>query len=139
MKCGLCGSGVTADEKFKKLKDGGTNRHIYYICTKSRDLNCKNEYTKEDKLIAQLSELIDKVSLDKLGVKEKIEKEIERYRIFKSNVLNEKEENKESKEVDAKKYAKYLLRKGTVYEKRELLQNLRSRLTLKNKKLYLDK
>ena len=24
--CGLCGSGIVADEKFKKLKDGGVNR-----------------------------------------------------------------------------------------------------------------
>ena len=37
MSCGLCGSGITADEKFKKLNDGSTNRHVYYKCTRSRD------------------------------------------------------------------------------------------------------
>jgi DNA invertase Pin-like site-specific DNA recombinase len=35
MTCGLCGSGISADEKFKKLKDGGANRHVYYGCTKA--------------------------------------------------------------------------------------------------------
>jgi site-specific DNA recombinase len=139
MKCGLCGSGITAEEKLRELKNGETNRHVYYACTKSKDLNCKSGYMREEDLIDQLSELIDKVSLDKLGVKERIEKEVERYRMFKSNVLNEKEESKENKEIDAKKYAKYLLREGTVYEKRELLQNLRSRLILENKKIYLEK
>jgi hypothetical protein len=29
MTCGLCGSGICADEKFKKLKDGSVNRHVY--------------------------------------------------------------------------------------------------------------
>jgi DNA invertase Pin-like site-specific DNA recombinase len=37
MTCGLCGSGICADEKFKKLKDGSINRHVYYGCTKSKN------------------------------------------------------------------------------------------------------
>ena len=28
IRCGYCGSGITADEKFKKLKNGGVNRHV---------------------------------------------------------------------------------------------------------------
>jgi site-specific DNA recombinase len=35
--CRDCGSGITADEKFKKLKDGGVNRHVYYMCTRAKD------------------------------------------------------------------------------------------------------
>lgn len=31
--CGHCGSGITADEKYKKLKDGTTARYVYYGCT----------------------------------------------------------------------------------------------------------
>ncbi len=41
LNCGLCGSGISADEKFKKLKNGGKSRHVYYFCTKSQDSNCK--------------------------------------------------------------------------------------------------
>jgi hypothetical protein len=29
LHCGLCGSGITAEEKWKKLKDGGANQHVY--------------------------------------------------------------------------------------------------------------
>lgn len=43
IRCGHCGSGISADEKFKKLKDGGVNRHVYYFCTKARNIDCKKE------------------------------------------------------------------------------------------------
>lgn len=29
MICGLCSSGITPDEKFKKQKDGSVHRHVY--------------------------------------------------------------------------------------------------------------
>ncbi len=139
MKCGLCGSGITADEKLKKLKDGGVNRHIYYGCTKSKDINCKCGYITERDLIEQLSKLIDKISLDKLGIKERIENEIARYSKFRKGVLDINEEEKDNKKVNAKNYVKYLLKEGTIYEKRELLFNLKSKLILKDKKIYLEK
>ncbi len=34
LKCGHCGAEITAEEKFKKLKSGEFNRHVYYRCTK---------------------------------------------------------------------------------------------------------
>ena len=140
MKCGLCGSGITADEKLKKLKDGSVSRHVYYGCTKSRDINCKCGYITEQNLIEQLSKLIDKISLDRLGVKERIENEIARYSKFRKGVLKIKDdENQEDKKINAKNYAKYLLKEGTIYEKRELLFNLKSKLILKDKKIYLEK
>ena len=59
--CGLCGSGISATEKFKKLKNGGYNRHIYYGCTKAKDKNCKCGYISEEDLIKQLQKQIDKL------------------------------------------------------------------------------
>ena len=87
----------------------------------------------------QLIKLIDKISLDKLGVKEKIESEIARYSKFREGVLGIKEKDRENKKINAKNYAKYLLKEGSIYEKRELLFNLRSKLILKNKTIYLEK
>jgi len=57
MTCGLCASGITAQEKFKKLKNGTVNRHIYYGCTKSKDKNCKAGYINEVELIRQFEQL----------------------------------------------------------------------------------
>jgi len=139
IKCGLCGSGITADEKFKKLKDGGVNRHVYYGCTRSRDHNCKCGYVKEEDLINQLLNIIDKISLDKIGVREKIEKEIERYHKFQSGVLGIKKEKEVQKEINVKSYAKYILKEGTILEKRELLSSLKSKLVFRDKTIRLEK
>jgi len=142
LKCGLCGSGVCAEEKFKQLKTTGlTVRYVYYGCSRSRDLHCKNGYIREEELIKQLLEIIDKISLDELGTREKIEKEVKRYRKFQSEVLKVKNEKigQEEAEIDIRNYAKYMLKEGTMFEKRELLANLKSKLVLKNKAISLEK
>jgi len=137
--CGLCGSGITADEKFKKLSDGTIAHYIYYGCTKSKDLTCKNGYIREEELINQFSQLLDKVSLDGLKMREKIEKEINRYQNFQAEVLRKKEKTEKPKDVDVRNYAKYILKAGSMQEKRELLACFKSRLFLKNKILHLEK
>ena len=137
IKCGYCGSGMTAYEKFKKLKDGGVNRHVYYSCTKAKNVDCKNQPISEPDLIAELIELVDKIDLDELGVKDKIEQELARFNKFRIGVLGHKKEARNS-EIDIKNYAKYLLAEGTIYEKRELLAFLKSKLTLKDKKIILE-
>jgi hypothetical protein len=137
IKCGYCGSGITADEKFKKLKDGGVNRHVYYFCTRVRNIDCKNPPINEQCLIAELIDLIDKIDIDDIGVKGAIEKEIARFNKFRIGVLGHKKESRNS-EIDIRNYAKYLLAEGTIYEKRELLSYLKSKLTLKDKKIFLE-
>ena len=138
MKCGYCGSGVTADEKFKKLKNGGVNRHVYYFCTKVRNIDCKNPAINEQNLINELIKLIDHVDLDELGIKSKIEKEIMRFDKFRIGVLGDKKENTNI-DVDTLNYAKYLLKEGTIFEKRELLSCLKSKLVLKDREILLEK
>ncbi len=137
IKCGFCGSGITADEKFKKLKDGGANRHVYYLCTKAKSVDCKNSPINEQNLVEELIGLVDRVDLDELGIKEKIEQEIARFNKFRIGVLGHKKEARNS-EIDIKNYAKYLLREGTITEKRELLSCLKSKLILKDRKIELE-
>ena len=139
IKCGLCGSGITADEKFKKQKNGMTHRYVYYGCTKVRDLSCKCGYIREEALVEELSKIIDKVSLDKIGIKDRLEKEVQRYHQFRQSVLGVKEsDEKRDKQIDIRNYAKYILKEGAIYEKRELLSCLKSKLILKNKELTLE-
>ena len=69
----------------------------------------------------------------------KFEQEVERYRKFRKGVLNiSRDAATESQEIDIKTYAKYLLREGTMIEKRELLANIKSRLKLTNKKIAIE-
>jgi site-specific DNA recombinase len=76
IKCGVCGSGITADEKFKKLNNGGVNRHVYYRCTKAKDRNCKNPALNEAELIKEFQKLADTLELDSVQISEKINEEI---------------------------------------------------------------
>ncbi len=135
IKCGYCGSGISADEKFKKLKNGSVNRHVYYFCTKARNIDCKNPAINEPSLIDELIKLMDRIDLDELGVKSKVEQEMARLNRFKA-MLGEKERNSNI-DVNARDYAKYLLREGTLVEKRELLSFLKSKLILKDRKIIL--
>lgn len=57
--CGLCGSGISAEEKFKYIKSTGlTARYVYYGCSRSRDRDCKGGYINEVSLINQFKLLI---------------------------------------------------------------------------------
>ena len=139
ISCGLCDSGITACEKFKNQKNGNVHRYVYYGCTRSKDINCKGGYLREDDLINQLANEFDKIDVNELGIKMKFEQEVERYRKFRKGVLNiSRDAATESQEIDIKTYAKYLLKEGSIIEKRELLANIKSRLKLKNKQIILE-
>ena len=138
LTCGLCGSGITADEKFKKLKDGTTARYVYYGCTKFKDKFCPCGYVREEELTEQIVGILDTISLDEIGMKDRIRAEIEAHNEFQESVLGKVVKEKvKIKEIDIRNYAKHILRKRPVYEKREVLSHLRSRLILKEKKLTL--
>ncbi len=136
--CGLCESVITADEKYKKLKNGTINSYIYYGCTKVKDKNCTCGYIREEELINQLSKIIDLVSINEFGMQDKLEAEIRRFQFFKNKVLGETDKDFDlSTQVNIRNYAKYILKQGSIEEKRELLSNFKSRLKLSNKKLTL--
>ncbi len=136
MECGLCGSGICADEKFKKQKNGNIHRHVYYGCTKSKDKNCRCGYINESELIEQLVILMDKIDLDEIGIKEKIKNEVERIKKFQKTVLGTRDKI-QVKDIDIRNYTKYVLKEGQDIEKRELLGCLKSKILLKEKAIFL--
>ena len=137
MLCGLCGSGITADEKFKKQQNGNVHRYVYYGCTKVRDKDCKCGHINEVDLIKQFEQLIDKIDIDEIGIREKIRYEVERVKKFQQGVLGIKK-NIIVKDIDIRNYAQYILREGTDVEKRELLGCLKSKIHLKQKTITLE-
>jgi len=137
--CGLCGSGITACEKYKKLKDGTTTKYIYYGCTKSRDLHCKGGYIREEELINQLVNIIDQLNVNELGIKSKFEEEVKRYNKFRKVMLEIKESDKDEKDIDVKTYVKYLLKEGGITEKREILSCIKSKVVIRNKVVSVEK
>jgi len=136
MACGLCGSGISVDEKYKKLKNGKTNTHVYYGCTKARDKHCKCGYINETDLIKQLQKLVDKVELNETSIFKKVKAEVARYKKFHATLLGEKV-NTVVSDIDTKDYVKFLLKDGTMEEKREILSCFNSQIVLKNKVISL--
>ena len=89
-------------------------------------------------MIEELLKIMDKVNINELGMRQKLEDEIRRFNKLQK-IVNGKsgKELVEENEVNIRQYAKYLLKEGSVSDKRELLANLRSRLNYKDKKITL--
>jgi hypothetical protein len=136
MTCGLCGSGVSADEKYKKLKNGTTRAHVYYGCTRARDKHCKCGYMPEQELITQLQKLVDKIDLNETDIKKKIEDEVFRYKKFNKSLLGEVSDISVT-DIDLKDYAKFLLKDGALEEKRHIMSCFKSPLILIQKSVIL--
>lgn len=137
MTCGGCGSGITAEEKIKYRKNGSFTKYVYYRCTKSRNLQCKEPSIREDVLVEQLQAMIDTIDLDETGMRKKLEEEVSRFNKFSAGVLGQSAENNQVIRVDVKQYAKYILREGTKEEKHELLGCLETKLTLTSGRVIL--
>lgn len=88
-------------------------------------------------MIKELLRILDQININELGMRKKLEDEIARFNIFQRSVLGSTDQIKETQETDIKNYAKYILKEGSVSEKRELLGNLRSRIIYKDKVLTL--
>jgi|SRR3989344_1968468 len=110
---------------------------VYYGRCKFYDKQCKCGYINEDDLIKQFEELIDKIDLDEIGMKEKIKAEVERFKKFQRMVSNNKEKI-EVADIDIRNYAKFILKEGANLEKRELLSCLKSKIAIKDKKSSLQ-
>ncbi len=134
--CGLCESGICADEKFKKQKNGNVHRYVYYGCTKSKDKNCKSGYIREEDLIEQLVSYLDKIEINEIEIKEKFKSEVQRFKNFQRGVLGIKQKLTAT-DIELKDYAKYVLREGANPEKREILSCFKSKLFLSNKTVFM--
>lgn len=131
MTCGACGSCISAEEKYKELKDGTTARYVYYGCGRTRDKNCRgNKYLREEVLIEQLIGLLDRLEFNEHGIRYKFEDELKRFNKFQRTVLGLAKSGSNHDEVDIKTYAKYILKEGTNEEKRELMGCFRSKLKI---------
>ncbi len=63
--CKICGCQITAQDKFKKLKNGKVLHYVYYHCTHKRP--CSNRKTVEEKDVAnQLNAILDKYTIHPL-------------------------------------------------------------------------
>jgi hypothetical protein len=84
-------------------------------------------------MILEMLKILDKVNINELGMRQKLEDEIARLSIFQRSVLGGTDKIQNNKKADIRNCAKYILKEGIVTEKRELLANRRSKIIYKNK------
>jgi DNA invertase Pin-like site-specific DNA recombinase len=149
IKCGSCGSSVTAEEKMRKLKGGGVTRHVYYRCRRYLDYECQEPYITEEELIKQIMANIDHIDINLSGVSRKIEEEINKYHLLKSQVLKQEyldgnligedlPKNKSDIKEMTKNYLTHTLKVGSPEERIETIGLIKTRFILKNRVLLID-
>ena len=92
--------------------------------------------TEEKDILKQFEELIEKININEIQIKEKIKADIEKFTNLQNFFLGKKEKVS-IPSVDIRGYAKYVLKEGSDIEKRELLGCLRGKIILNNKKISL--
>lgn len=140
MTCGLCGSGITAAEKFKKLKNGEVACYVYYWCSRSKDKNCKSGCLREEDLVKQLIPLIGELDLNQPSIRKKFDAEVARLNKFhKSFMGGEGDAKMNVKGVDVQDYARYVLNDGSMTERREFMGCIKSKITVTKKVVAIQK
>jgi hypothetical protein len=89
----------------------------------------------------ELYKILDAVEIDKIGMREMLEMEIDKWYKVRAFIEGKpvEERSHERKEYDLRAYAKVIFEEGRTEEQREILKFVTGRLILKNKKIYLDK
>lgn len=131
LKCGSCGSGITAQEKFKILQNGGKNRYVYYHCTKSRDHRCKQPYVKEEILISEFISLLEQVPVEIIKAETSMGEKLEIFRQFSAI----REENDDQSALS--KFLRHIFQDGSKKEKRELISCIKGDICLDNNQIIV--
>lgn len=63
IRCGECGSMITAEDKIKRTKSGSVHYYTYYHCTKRRVPNCSQKYIEKKELERQILEILGKIEI----------------------------------------------------------------------------
>lgn len=65
LRCGECGSMITAEEKTKKQKNGNVHHYTYYRCTKRKGIKCSQPCIRNEELLKQIGAVVSGISIPK--------------------------------------------------------------------------
>jgi len=140
LKCGSCGSGITAQEKFKRHKDGSIKRYVYYHCTQFNDFDCPEPYTREEKLVEQLSKLLKHVPIAEILSKSLLKPELDKFMLIHHRMQDQNNQNNQirteteiGEKFDLTGFIQYIFKDGTREQKRELIGCLNTTIYLENR------
>ncbi len=93
LKCALCGSPVHRQSKIRKLRNGKSNFHTYYRCSRQKDKHCKVEYALEEDVFRDITKLIDSIDVSEINFPEQIQDEIVRFERMRWDIYARMSEN----------------------------------------------
>lgn len=132
-KCGTCGASITAEEKFKPLKGGGFNRHVYYRCTKKVNPNCPEKYLNEKVLVVQLIDFISE-NTKNIEVTSEITKKMVRHAQIISSSLDNRQLEYDKVEP-LTEYSRFVLTYGSYTEQVRLIKGIKNNFLIKNRQI----
>lgn len=135
-KCASCGSDITAEEKFKALKDGTFKRHVYYHCTRQVKYDCPEKYLNEDELTQQLIDYIASHK-DDIQVTDKLAARAVRHAEVVEATLSKR--GFEYEEIEPlPEYTQFVLVHGSYGEKQGLVEGIKTTFTISNKAICVS-
>ncbi|MGI6423087.1 MAG: recombinase family protein [Candidatus Dojkabacteria bacterium] len=147
-KCGNCGSGITAEIKYRVLKSTKVNTHVYYHCCQSKDLDCREPYITEEELISQLISYLPQMRIDKRYLIKEFNDEIKRVNNMRKVIENSKYmgveltphrvsgvEKTNITETMIRNYLLHILQFGNPQERLRILEGIKSRFILSNRRI----
>lgn len=148
-KCASCGASVTGEEKYKKLKYGGYNKHVYYHCTRSIDYDCEEPYITEEDLIQQLITHLDRIKINETELAHKLKHKIDQFHKLRSDVLKQQYLEGNLQEIDyatlkhankdmVKRYLLHIFQHGSAEERQEILSVIKTKFILHNRQLRIQ-
>lgn len=138
-KCAYCGASIVGEEKFKLLKSGKKNRHVYYHCSKKIDPNCPEPYVKEEDLISRLIKFVELIEIRKnsaIEINKTIKSKMNKYKAFRNQILEQQNVSAEDSPLRFSEFFKHIINNGNKEEKKEILECIKQPLYLHNGEVF---
>lgn len=136
LECGTCGAGVCGEDKFKKLKDGSVRRYIYYRCSKKKDYNCPEKYIGEEQLCIAILDYIEEQGAN-IDITPELKTKVDRY-IAILETMKEYHGLAKSHTPSMTEYARYVFKRGSENEKRNLGLGIKKKMVFKQQRVSLS-
>jgi hypothetical protein len=135
LQCASCGSEITAEEKFKALKDGGYNRHVYYHCTRKINYDCPEKFVNENDLREQLLSFIAE-NTEMIEVSNDLARRALRHVEVVEAALDIRGVKYDQLDPMTE-YSRYILMKGTYAQQANLVEGIEGKFVIRSQRIEL--
>jgi site-specific DNA recombinase len=134
LRCANCGAGICGEEKFKKLKNGETNRYVYYHCSRQVNRDCKEPFVTEEELARKLVEFIQNTDPKHINISEALRNKITSFQRIRNKIL-EKYKIATEKDLDLPSYLEYISQEGKREKITEVVGAIEHELFIHNREI----